>query len=261
LQRRVRAAGRALEDLSVFGNNEDRKENAQKALERFLRGLTQYLARIIALRVNQLGENASAETLHIYLLGNGWRFVLFLPRDPLANPNAQDVDIVLEEVKARLEKELKLFQDAKPPLITAEPKFELHHPEKPKVVVAWGALEATRLTLEGQGQPRTFLGTPVMVITPTGALNLGWETELPHNAKAVIDRVSFAGGLVNFEERKLPDYQHDNAPMANIQDVNIKRYVTVAPGHVVASAFNVYLERWYKNFLTGTWAKSRGGDG
>lgn len=259
LQRRVRAKERhALEDLRVFGNNEERKEEAQKTLENFLQGLTQYLARIIVLRVKRLEPEDAEQTLHIFLLGNGWRFVLFLPRDPRAAPNANPRDIIRDEVSGRLKKELKLFQQAG--IITTEPNFELLHPENPKTVVARGALEATRLPLDGKQQ--TFIGTNVRAVTSTGSTTLQWDTMLPHSVGAPIERISFEGrGLVGFEMLRVPDYEFDNAPLTNIQDLNIKRYVADEHGRVfLASAFNVYLERWYKNFLTGTWAqKPRGG--
>jgi hypothetical protein len=258
LQRRVRAAkdGRALEDLNVFGNSEERKEEAQQSLERFLRGLTQYLARIIALRVKGLGEDAVQHTLHIFLLGNGWRFILFLPRDPLADPKTNPKDIIREAVSQRLKKELELFQKAG--IIAVEPNFELLHPEDPKTVVARGALEATRLPLEGLQQ--TFMGSDVKAVTPTGAVPLRWDTILPHNLGAVINRVSFYGrGLAGFEEIRVPDYQFDHAPLTDLQDVDISRYVADR-GQILASAFNVYLERWYKNYLTGSWAKKPRGE-
>ena len=254
LQRRVRAKeGLALQDLSVFGNNEERKEDAQKALEKFLQGLTQYLARIIVLRARQSEPQAAEQTLHIFLLGNGWRFVQFLPQDPFAAPNRNPRDIIREEISGRLKKDLKAFQDAG--IITAEPNFELLHPENPKTVVARGALEATRLPLEGPQQ--TFIGTNVRTVTATGSTTLQWDTMLPHSVGAQIERVSFEGrGLVGFEMLRVPDYEFDNAPLTNIQDLNIKRYVADEQGRVfMASAFNVYLERWYKNFLTGNWAR------
>jgi hypothetical protein len=89
---------------------------------------------------------------------------------------------------------------------------------------------------------------------------LDWDTILPHKVNALIDRVSFEGrGLVGFEMLRVPDYGFEHAPMTDIQDVNIKRYVTDGPGQIVASAFNVYLERWYKNYLTGVWATNHRG--
>lgn len=255
LQRRVRAKeGLALQDLSVFGNNEDRKEDAQKALERFLQGLTQYLARIIVLRVRQSEPQAAEQILHIFLLGNGWRFVQFLPQDPFAAPNRNPRDIIREEISGRLKKELKAFKDAE--IITTEPNFELLHPENPKTVVARGALEATRLTLE-EGPQQTFIGSNVRAVTATGSTTLQWDTILPHSVGAAIERISFEGsGLVGFEQLRVPDYEFENAPLTNIQDLNIKRYVADGDGRfLLASAFNVYLERWYKNFITGSWAR------
>ncbi|HKS28143.1 MAG TPA: hypothetical protein VJS44_10000 [Pyrinomonadaceae bacterium] len=260
LQRRVRAArdGAALEDPSVFGNNEERKEQAQKALERFLVGLTQYLARIIALRVNQLGEEAAGQTLHIFLLGNGWRFVLFLPRDPLryaetVNPR----DFIREQVTERLNVELAEFVNGG--IIPAMPSFELRHPEDPKTVVARGALESTRLPPGGQQQ--TFIGTNVIVVTQTGTVPLSWDTIVPRRVGALIDRVSIQrGGLGGLEQLRVPDYKFEDAPRTYIDDIDIKRYVADQRGQIIASAFNVYLERWHKNYLTGEWAKYHRGE-
>ncbi|MGB7925483.1 MAG: hypothetical protein WCF57_19750 [Pyrinomonadaceae bacterium] len=254
LQRRVRFFKRAaLEDLSVFGSSEERKEDAQDALERFLQGVMQYLARIMILRLNSLGEIADArnEKLKLFLLGNGWNFVLFLPRNPLANPNATPKEVMQEEVSKRLVEELEKFREGKfiefDPSIKWTELFELHFPQEPKTAVARGALEVTRRPIEGI--EKTFIGSDIEVVTSNGLKSFRWDTQLPHDLGVLIDRVSITNPIAGFEALRVPDYEYDHSPDTDLRDIDIKRYVSDDRGRLVASAFNVYLERWYKNFL------------
>jgi hypothetical protein len=270
LQRRVRFFKRAaLEDISVFGGSEERKEDAQAALERFLLGMMQYLARLIVLQLNTTGAEGRPKKLHVFLLGNGWNFVLFLPRDPLASRSATPKEVMQEEISKRLIEELEKFRKGE--FIKFELKFaenskgeewkqffELHFPEEPKRAVASGALEVTRRPAEGV--ERTFVGSDIEVVTAQGVQAFRWDKPLPLDLGAVIERVSISNPVVLFEDFRVPDYQYEHAPIANLRDIDIKRYVSNDRGQLVASAFNVYLERWYKNFLTGAWATNhRGG--
>jgi hypothetical protein len=261
LQRRVRFFKRAaLEDISVFEGSEARKEEAQDALERFLRGITQYLARLMILRLNSVGEAKPAK-LHVFLLGNGWNFVLFLPRDPLAASSATPKEVMQEEVTKRLIRELEKFRQGE--FIKFDPPdqwtdlFELNFPQEPKTAVARGALEVTRRPIDGV--ERTFIGCDVEIVTTRGVEALRWDTYLPLELGALVDRVSIKNPIVAFESLRVPDYQHDHAPDTDLKDIDIRRYVDNQHGKLVGSAFNVYLERWYKNFLTGKWASNHRG--
>jgi hypothetical protein len=252
LQRRIRAEENVLDDLATFGNAMPRQEAAQKALDRFLRGLTQYLARIVAFRIDKLGDRAGQEKLIIYLLGNGWRFVLFTPRDPLASPTANPRDIIKKEVDRRLKKELENFRQAG--IIKVEPKIELQHPEDPKTVVARGALLVERLPSSEteRREPQTFMGSDIGVVTPTEEKTFRWNTSVPLDLGNVAENVYINNPLMGFELLRVPDNQHPGAPLTNIQDVNISQYL-YERGRIVRSAFNLYLERWYKKYLTGSW--------
>jgi hypothetical protein len=259
LQRRVRFFKRAaLEDMSVFGNAEGRKEDAQAALERFLQGVMQYLARLIVLRLNSRFAGAQGENertkkpLQLYLLGNGWNFVLFLPRDPLASLNATPKEVMQEEVSKRLIKELERFRQGefiKFELDKWSDLFELNFPQEPKTAVARGALEVTRRPIEGL--EKTFIGCDVEVVTAKGVETFRWDTELPRPLGVIIERVSITNPITGFEKLRVPDYQYEAAPDTNLRDIDIKRYVSDNKGRLVTSAFNVYLERWYKKFLSG----------
>ncbi len=252
LQRRIRAEEEVLTDLATFGNTALRQEAAQAALDRFLEGLMHYIARVVAYRIDKLGERAAQEKLIIYLLGNGWRFVLFAPRDPLAGPNRTPQEIIKEEVKVRLNRELELVFKAG--MLPVKPDIVLQHPEDPKTVVARGAL----LIQDPQGgnpekrEPETFLGCDIRVVSPVKELDYHWNTSVPLNLKTTVNNVYISNALAGFEQLRVPDYQHPSAPPTEIQEVNLSQYVYEG-GRIYKSVFSLYLERWYKRFLTGSW--------
>jgi len=259
LQRRIRAEESVLNDPATFGNTTPRLEEAQKALDRFIEGLIQYMARMIAYKMNgdgiRRGRHVAAEAeekLTVYLLGNGWRFVLFSPRDPLANPDMNPRDIIKEEVKARLEKELEKFRKGR--IIPMKPNIELQHPEDPKTVVARGALDVIRSANQEieKKEPQTFLGSDIHVMTASGERDFRWNTPVPLNLGQVANNVWISNDLAGFEHLAVPDYQHDHAPVTKIQDINITKHI-YERGRIVKSALNFYLEHWHKRYLTGKW--------
>jgi|GEM_PF-3033055 len=258
LQRRVRFLRRsALEDISIFGGSEARKEEAQATLESFLLGVSQYLARLIVLRLNsrEQEDGAPPKKLRLYLLGNGWNFVLFLPRNRLANPNASAQEVMHEEVRERLYKELEKFRQGSflrhsPPARWDE-VVELNFPPDPKTAVARGALEVTKRGYDDLA--KSFVGSDVEVVTAKGQESLRWDTPLPKKLGVEIERVSILNPITGFEELRVPDYQYEHATYSKLSDIDIKRYVSDDLDGLVRSAFNVYLERWHKKFLTGKW--------
>jgi hypothetical protein len=262
LQRRIRIRReKVLEDLSTFDNSNPRKEQAQKGLERFLRGFTQYLARLIALQANK--DGGASRKLDVYLLGNGWQFVTFaVPLSPTAKArSATPQQTVVQEMQIRLMRELERFRDAN--LIKGVPEIDLHHPNDPKTVVARGALEVrtrrrTRQALDddadqsSQREPQTFMGTDVLVVLPAKSESFSWNTAVPLELEDEAERVSITSSIAGFEKAEVHNPEFSLAPLTRLRDINIGRHVH-KDGKIWRNAFNVYLEEWHKRYLTGKW--------
>jgi len=252
LQRRIRAENQTLlQDRSTFNDSQPQQDKARAALNRFLGGLTQYLARIVAFRVDQLGASSPQKPIDIYLLGNGWRFASFASnRTQTGGPS--DKEAITQELKTRLVKELELFKNAN--IISDIPQFAIHHPADPKTVVARGALLAVNESSGDldKGEPRTFMGSDVKVVLPGKSQSLRWNSPVPRDLGASAVGVYISNPLIAFESPRVPDYQFPDAPMTNLDEVNIGPSVH-ENGRLVKNAFNVYLERWYKRFLSGKW--------
>jgi hypothetical protein len=254
LQRRIRAEEQVLNDLATFDNYGPRQEDAQRALNRFLDGLTQYIARVVAYKIK--GAENAGETLTVYLLGNGWRFVLFSPRHPQANPNPDQSpqEIIKEEIQLRLDKLLADFQRAH--IIPFKPDLVLEHPADPKTVVARGALMIFKKPAvdHQKGEPETFLGSDITVVTSTKKENVRWNRSVPLNLHDIVDKVCINNALGGFELLEVPVLKDKPEPRTPIQNVNIMRDLCDPNGRrVIKNAFNFYLENWYKRYLTGEW--------
>lgn len=241
LQRRIRAEKeKILRDLSTFGNAQRRRDDALEALERFLRGLTQYLARIVALRVSELGERAHEEKLVIYLLGNGWRFIL-LSTD---RTDLNEAEIVKQEIERRLRQELDRLQNAG--IIGVIPQFEIEHPTDPKTVVARGALKVPGRPdrYREKREPQTFLGSNVRVVFRGSEQIFDWNKAVPFDLNNQATGVFISGALADFEQPRVPD----DARLTDLNRVDIGSYIH-KDKRIIRSALNVYLERWHKRYL------------
>jgi hypothetical protein len=257
LERRIRLKdSNVFKDSATFANAARRTQGALKVLKRFLDGLTEYLARAIAVHVaSQSGPSDKKQKLDVYLLGNGWRFAEMESQVSAIRDERDTPTIVREEIGKKLSDRLaKLLQAG---VISDIPQFDIHLPIDPKSVVSCGALlvylnnPSTGISANRQmSKPKTFLGSNVDIATPGKILQYRWNVEVPFNvgANIKIDGVFIAEPLAGFERTSVPVPVDSGTQLSELKSVNISR--ALLEGNSIArSAFNCYLERWYKTLL------------
>jgi hypothetical protein len=247
LQRRIRMNNqKLLEDKTTFGGTTRRQEQALKALHKYNRGLTEYLARIVALKANELGDAANGEKIDVYLLGNGWRFLAFsASRDLDEEDNYDPIDFIITEMRKRLNVELGRFVHAG--IIKVAPQFEIYYPIEPKMVVARGALLAQKANRERR-EPQTFLGSNVKVVGLGSEKSFSWTQTIPLTLEQSANGVFIESPLAGFEMSKVHDFRYDKPPVIPLERADI-RSETLSGRKIIRNAFNVYLEKWYKRYL------------
>lgn len=252
LQRRIRTDRDVLKNIATFDGDGARLREAQEALENFLRGLSHYLARVVALVTNGAHGPAVAEgeDLNLYLLGNGWNFALASAPPPRRGASeANGPEVIRSEVERRLRAELELLKQAG--IISVVPQTKINIPPDPKTVVARGALLAqTSAGGVKKEDPKTFMGSNVRVVLPGHQMTYGWDASVPvdlgENARAVY----ISGAVAGFERDRVHDDQFgDKYPISKLEEINISPSVH-DDGWIIRNALGVYLERWYKRYLS-----------
>lgn len=256
LERRIRVKDdNVLNDLSTFKSMAHLRNQAIQALERFLDGLVEYLARTLVIQhAKDNGENAQARPSDIYLLGNGWRYVSML----VTNNNTigvADITIQVRDwISERLRKRLEALQAAG--VINSIPPYNIYHPVDPKTVVSSGALDLymnapeTLGELGIQSEKHTFLGCNIRVTSPGINEPFDWQRKVPLKLTVAPEAIFMREPLAGFEQIEVPDKQGDITTMRNLQNVNIigdmrdRRQL-----RIIKSAFSVYMEKWHKRWL------------
>jgi len=257
LERRIRVKDdKVLDDPSTFRHSNSIRNEAIEALERFLDGLIEYLARTIAVQSSHSsGVAASRKKTDVYLLGNGWRYISMLP--PSNSPiGISDITIVVRDwISDRLDKRLEALKHAG--IIQDIPDFDIHHPADPKIVVSSGALDLymsspetfTQIRREKR-EKRTFLGCNISVVATGSSQPFDWQREVPFDLTVAPLAVFMRQSLAGFEQTPVPVNQGGTVTLTDLQKVNIIREVRdPRMPKIVKSAFSVYMESWHKRWL------------
>lgn len=226
-------------------NNSDR---AKRGLRKFIDGLVEYVARMIAARERSRGESEALEGgLGLYLLGNGWRFVEVLgPGNGDADPGAA----ISGRVKTLIEERLKLHGVTAPPLTVIYPVVK---DRDPKTVVALGAIalfvgeKAGDILPEPEFAPTSFLGSDVAVLSPLRH-TVRWYETIPY----ALPRNSVVRGI-NYERAAEFDFEQEQVNGMRIQEMNLLDYAVLTKrgdgAYLTKNMMAFYLENWHKKTL------------
>jgi hypothetical protein len=253
LEREARASGSAaiFEDnnLQPFRRQRKNLDKAKESLRRFINGLVEYTARMIAAREHTRTEKEPLEgKLGLYLLGNGWRFV-----EPLIEDDAEhDVGKAIANLVAKLvHGRLERYLPSSPALTVIYP---LAKDRSPKTAVALGAAilyvgeKAGHMRPEPEFSLKSFLGSDLAIFTPVKQV-ISWYEDIPHILPSGTHVTS-----LNYQRREQFDFEREEINGQRLNEINLldSSILTRHEGQPCLSrnVFGLYLEKWQKQYLT-----------
>src|SRR6185369_12129584 len=254
LQRRIRSEKEGLlTDLGTFGGNQSVQEIAIEALDRFINGLIEYTARLVAWKTIQLtadlGEEAQNELLQIFLVGNGWRFLLFSPRKSRSQKALDEETFIRRDFEDRLNPRLDEY--VADGIIRLKPRISTEHPTDPKMVVARGALDAPASSgVAPNREPPTILGSDIRIVQDNKEVIFEWHHPVPIDLDEfkTVKNITMKPST-KFEKNQVPDYRNGDR-LTTLDEIDIKKHLCDEDNkRITHSAFRHYLERWHKRNL------------
>jgi hypothetical protein len=251
-ERQARAQGAAAifsdPEFKPFQKQRNNSANARKGLKRFVDGLVEYIARMIAAREHWRDESQALEgELGLYLLGNGWRFIEVL------NENDVEADAgraIAGYVKTLVEKRLAAYKIVAPSLSVIYPIVK---DRDPKTIVALGAIvlyvgeKAGDIPPEPEFVLKGFLGSDLVCFTPARQL-IKWYESIPYE----LARGAQVRNL-NYERPNEFDFESEQVDGTRIHEMNLLDHAVLSRQsgipNITKNLIAFYLEYWHKRLL------------
>jgi len=252
-EREARAHGSVaiFDDLGAFRSQRRNMDESKGGLQKFVDGLVEYIARMIAAREHSRTENEKLDgNLGLYLLGNGWRFI-----EILSESEEEDVgELVAKGVKDMVEKRLKFYKDKG--ILKNVPSLTVIYPigvdRDPKTVVALGAMslyvgeKVGHILPEPEFEMKSFLGSDLAVFTPMVQV-IEWYKSIPYelSQNTVVRALNYQRRTdFNFESEQI-DGQLEQIKLIDYNLLARRRGRT----YINKNIFALYLEEWHKQLL------------
>jgi hypothetical protein len=250
--------------LETFQNDAARWRSSLRGIERYVAGLVELAARLVAARLRVCGTEVVPERITVLLLGNGWRFA-----SALSNEEGNEFDKTRLYIQAQVRQVLeKVYRQRG--IIAHLPPVDFYYPRDAKLAVAKGALRSARSVPHGgpleepqhQASGRlAFAGCNLRISDVAGRnANVQWDAMLPIKVSQFQfswDLIQCVAGDFEFEKQTVFDSQNRSVPP---ESINLMDDRLIEPGakEIRNNVLGFVLEKYYSNSFFIDMAKAIG---
>jgi len=250
--------------LETFKNERTRWRSSLRGIQRYVGGLVELAARLIAARLRVSGTEVVPERITVLLLGNGWRFA-----SALSNEEGDEFDKTRLYIQAQVRQVLENVYRQRG--ITAHlPPVDFYYPRDAKLAVAKGALRSAKSVPDGgpleepqdQASGRLgFAGCNLRISDVAGRnADVQWDAMLPIKVSQFQfswDLIQCVAGDFEFEKQTVFDSQNRSVPL---ESINLMDDRLIEPGakEIRNNVLGFVLEKYYSNSFFIDMAKAIG---